>query len=86
MPSPTNEIKPGTDRSTISSAVPVAPSYTPALLKQFDRLTMKLSSRDQLKRIEARCDLAKFEQEHGKEVCNAMFEVLRKRAAKRSRL
>ena len=58
-------------------------TYTPALLKQFDRLTEKLSSLNQVARIEARIDLKKFVAEHGKEVCDEMFAVLQKRDAKK---
>ena len=58
-------------------------SYTQALLKRFDRLTNKLSSRDQLARIEARIDIKKFIEEHGEDVCDEMFLVLQKRDAKR---
>ena len=60
------------------------PLYTPALLRKFDRLTMKLSSRDQMERVDARLiGIPNFIKEHGKEVCDAMFEVLKKRDAKR---
>lgn len=53
--------------------------YTAAELKQFDRLTMKLSSRDQLARIEARMAIKRYIEEHGKEKCDAMFAVLKRR-------
>lgn len=62
----------------------MANAYTPALLAQFDRLTNKLSSRDQMKRIEARCAVNAFVKEHGEEVCDAMFERLKRRDAKRN--
>jgi hypothetical protein len=54
-------------------------SYTRSMLDRFDRLTNKLSSLRQMDRIEARCDIAKFEKEHGTDVCNEMFAVLTKR-------
>lgn len=56
--------------------------YTPALLKEFDRLTMKLSSRDQIERIDARTAMPKFIETHGKDVCDAMFAELQKRDKK----
>lgn len=62
----------------------MAKPYTPALLAKFDRLTNKLSSRDQVKRIEARLAVGEFTKEHGKEVCDAMFEQLKRRDAKRN--
>lgn len=58
-------------------------TYTEAELKQFDRLTMKLSSPRQMDRIDARLDIVKFEAEHGKEKCQAMFEVLQRRDRKK---
>ena len=58
--------------------------YTKSELAKFDLLTMKLSSRDQVRRIDARLDLKKFEEEHGHEKCQAMFKVLQARDAKRS--
>jgi hypothetical protein len=57
-------------------------TFTNAELKRFDRLTMKLSSLDQMDRISARLDLQQFEKEHGTEKCRAMFEVLKRRDAK----
>lgn len=59
--------------------------YTPELLRKFDLLTMKLSSRDQLERINARLDLSEFQKEHGKEVCDAMFAELVARDKKTAR-
>jgi hypothetical protein len=53
--------------------------YTDAELRQFDLITSKLSSRDQLARIEARMGIKRFIQEHGKDKCDAMFEVLKQR-------
>lgn len=49
----------------------------------FDLLTAKLSSRDQLTRISARMDIKTFVAEHGEDKCNAMFEVLKKRDARK---
>lgn len=57
--------------------------YTEVLLKRFDRLTAKLSARNQLARIEARIDVKRFEDKYGSEVCQAMFEVLRQRDKKK---
>lgn len=56
--------------------------YTPEMLQEFDRLTRKLSSRDQLQRIEGRTAMPKFIELHGKDVCDAMFAELQKRDAK----
>jgi len=56
-------------------------------MRKFDRLTMRLSSPNQLKRIQARLDLRVFQEEHGKELCNAMFaELLRRDAKKKAAL
>lgn len=60
-------------------------NYTPALLKQFDRLTNKLSSLNQVKRIEARFAINKFIEKHGESVCDEMYEVLKKRDKKAGR-
>lgn len=57
--------------------------YTPELLRQFDRITLALSSQNQLSRISARMDIKAFQEAHGKEVCDAMFAELQKRDAKR---
>lgn len=59
--------------------------YTEAELKRFDRLTQKLSSDNQLARIEARLAIPKFIAEHGKEKCDVMYAVLRERDKKRGR-
>lgn len=54
--------------------------YTPAMLAKFDLLTLKLSSRDQMTRINARLrDVPEFVEKHGREVCDAMFEELQRR-------
>ena len=58
-------------------------NYSPAILKQFDRLTNKLSSPDQLERIMARMKMKPFIELHGKSVCDEMFAVLRKRDARK---
>lgn len=58
-------------------------AYTATLLQRFDRLTKKLSSRNQLERIQARFDIKTFIAEHSKEVCDEMYAVLQKRDAKR---
>jgi hypothetical protein len=53
--------------------------YSKKLLAEFDRLTSRLSSLNQLERIEARLEMPRFVEKHGKEVCDAMFAVLTKR-------
>lgn len=58
-------------------------SYTPELLKEFDELTKRLSSPNQLTRIDARFEVGRFEAKHGKEVCREMFEELKRRDAAR---
>jgi hypothetical protein len=58
--------------------------YTAAELKAFDRLTQRLSDRDQMKRISARLYMPAFIEKHGKEKCDAMFEALKHRDAKRA--
>jgi len=57
-------------------------SYTDAELRRFNLITLKLSSRTQLHRIEARMEIRRFIEEHGKEKCDAMFEVLKRRDRK----
>ena len=59
-------------------------SYTPELLTQFDSLTQKLSSRNQIARIEARLDIKQFVATHGEDVCDEMFVVLKRRDEKRA--
>lgn len=56
--------------------------YTQAELRAFDLLTLKLSSSNQMHRIEGRMRIKDFIAEHGKEKCDAMFEALKKRDAK----
>lgn len=53
--------------------------YTAEELRRFDRITMQLSSRSQVARIEARMDIKRFVAEHGQEKCDAMFAHLQKR-------
>lgn len=52
--------------------------YTPDEMRTFDRITSLLSSRDQMDLISGRMKLKTFIAEHGKEKCDAMFEVLKK--------
>jgi len=59
--------------------------FSKGLLREFDLLTAKLSSPNQLHRIEARTAIPKFVEKHGKEVCDAMFAVLQKRDQCRSK-
>lgn len=59
------------------------PQYTEAMLAKFDRLTNRMSSRDQMTRIRARLEVDAFVKEHGKDVCDAMFERLKRRDGKR---
>ena len=55
-------------------------SYTPKLLKQFDRLTRQLESRNQLMRLDARLiKIPEFIAKHGREVCDEMFAELQRR-------
>ena len=58
-------------------------TWTPEELREFDDLTMKLSSKRQMDRIEARLDLPKFMERVGKEKCDAMFAYLMKRDGKK---
>lgn len=53
------------------------PKYTKELLKEFDRLTMKACSQNQMDRIGAHFDMGRFVEKHGKEVCDAMFAELK---------
>lgn len=57
--------------------------YTPAMLRRFDLLTERMSSPNQMVRITARLDTEAFQKKHGKEICDEMFTVLRKRDRKR---
>lgn len=57
--------------------------YTAAELRKFDALTLALSSKSQMGRINARFAVRKFEADHGTEKCEAMFAALKARDAKR---
>ncbi|MER9680816.1 hypothetical protein NKJ23_15990 [Mesorhizobium sp. M0184] len=57
-------------------------TWTQAELDTFDQITSLLSSLHQMDRIGARLDIKKFEAEHGKAKCEAMFAVLQERDAK----
>lgn len=59
--------------------------YTKEELAEFNRLTNKLSSLNQMHRIEARLDMPKFVEKHGKEKCDAMFVELQRKDANRNR-
>jgi hypothetical protein len=52
------------------------PTFTEDELKEFDALTWRMGSRDQVARISARMDMNKFVKTHGKEKCDAMWAVL----------
>ncbi len=53
-------------------------SYTEADLREFRKLVQGVESLNQLTRIAARLDMPKFIEKHGKEKCDAMFEILKK--------
>jgi hypothetical protein len=53
--------------------------YSAKLLREFDLLTLRLGSRDQLTRITARLRVPEFIAKHGQAVCDAMFEELQRR-------
>lgn len=55
------------------------------LLRQFDRLTLKLSHPDQMERINARLKLAAMQRAYGESTCQAMFEQLKRRDARRAK-
>lgn len=59
-------------------------NYTPEELAEFDRITRDMSSPNQVRRIEGRLAVRRFESEHGTEKCKAMFAVLQARDAKRN--
>ncbi|ELQ8317587.1 TPA: hypothetical protein L6A34_31420 [Pseudomonas aeruginosa] len=50
--------------------------WTKTEITEFDKLVDAVSSRDQVKRIEARMDMSSFVAKHGKEKCDAMFAHL----------
>ena len=54
--------------------------WTKKELDEFDDLTMQTSSKYQMERINGRMALNRFVEKHGKEKCNAMFEVLMRKA------
>lgn len=60
-----------------------APAFTDDELKEFDQLTMQMSSHNQVERVSGRLAVRRFEETHGKEKCDAMFKVLQERDAKR---
>jgi hypothetical protein len=53
-------------------------TYTEADLREFRRLVLMTESRNQMSRINARFEMPKFIEKHGKEKCDAMFEILKK--------
>lgn len=55
--------------------------FTEKQLEEFDELTRKASSYDQMERIEARVDYPIWQKENGltKQDCDAMMEELKKR-------
>lgn len=60
--------------------------YTAAELRQFDRLTMKLSDLRQMTRIHARVTtIPAFVKKHGQAKCNAMYEELKRRDRRKRR-
>lgn len=56
--------------------------YTAEELKEFDTLTMKACSRDQVTHIDGRLKLSQFVKLHGKDKCDALFAMLMARDAK----
>lgn len=64
----------------------VGKPYTKEELREFDRITNMLSSPRQMVRLDARLTLVPaFVEKHGKEKCDAMFEVLKARDAKKEK-
>ena len=64
------------------------PTWTDDEIAEFDRLTLEMSSRDQVIRINGRMDMNRFVDKHGRAKCDAMFEEIKRREAedrKRSR-
>ena len=55
--------------------------WTDAELAEFDEITIGLSSIRQMERISSRLAIKDFEARHGREKCQAMFEVLKARDA-----
>lgn len=56
-------------------------TWTPEELDQFDELVDMNSSRHQMDRISGRLGMHSFIAKHGKEKCDAMWEVLQQRDA-----
>jgi hypothetical protein len=54
-------------------------TYTPEEFAKFDRLTRNTSSQNGAIRVMSRIDLSGFIKEHGKEKCDEMWEVIKKR-------
>jgi len=63
----------------------LAKTYTAADLREFDRITLKLSAPNQLARINGRMELKKFIETHGQPKCDAMFKEIVARDAKKRR-
>ena len=59
--------------------------WTANELSQFDHVTMLMSSRDQLQRIQGRLEIKKLVEAFGKKKCDAMFAFLQARDKKRGR-
>jgi hypothetical protein len=57
-------------------------TYTEEQLSRFRRLVEKGESHNQMDRIESRLEMPKFIDEVGRDVCDAMFEVLKKECVK----
>ena len=55
--------------------------YTPEDLAEFRRLVELGESKNQMDRITSRLELPGFVAKHGKEKCDAMFEVLKREIA-----
>jgi hypothetical protein len=51
-------------------------TWTPEELREFDRISTLMSSRDQMDRIRGRIEIKPFVAQHGKEKCDAMFQHL----------
>ena len=56
--------------------------WTDEELQEFDRLVNEVSSIRQLERINARLNMPKFIEKHGKEKCDAMFAHLESKRKK----
>ena len=64
---------------------PKAKPYTADELREFDRITMKACSQNQMDRISGRLDEKTFVKKHGMAKCKAMFVALKDRDNKRRR-